>query len=355
MRAQGVDVLNLGIGSPDLSPPPVAVKELSMSLSKSEVHGYQPYQGIPRLRKSIADFMHSQFEVTVDESTEILPLMGSKEGIMHISMAYLNRGDKVLVPSLGYPTYASVTQLMESEVLQYPLDEKKNYAPDWDYFDELPKDVKILWINYPHMPTGVKGTPALFRQYVEVARRKNLLLVHDNPYSFIRNNHPLSIFSIPGSEEVSLELHSLSKTFNMAGWRVGWLAGAKALIDPVLRVKSNMDSGMFRPVQEAASSVLSLGSEWFNDQNKVYSRRFELAKELVQSLHCSMSGSEAGMFAWAKTDGVSGRTLVDQLLSEKNIFVTPGDIFGEQGAEFIRISLCNSEQQFAEAIKRVST
>ena len=279
--------------------------------------------------------------------------MGSKEGITHISLAYLNPGDKVLVPSLGYPTYQSVTEMVEAEVIRYPLLPENGWEPDWSFFEKIDPKVKMLWINYPHMPTGVRGNREWLKRFVKIAQDNDLLLVHDNPYSFILNSYPISIFSIDGAKEVALELNSLSKTFNMAGWRVGWVSGRKELIEPVLRIKSNMDSGMFRPVQEAAIVALSLDDSWYQQLNNTYFSRKAAVQDMLDLLECTYDIEQSGLFIWAKTTQETGWELVDGLLDEFRIFITPGGIFGSQGDNYVRVSLCSPTSIFEKAIERL--
>ena len=354
LRAQGKSVINLGIGSPDLPPPPEAVEVLVREAQRADAHQYQSYQGIPEFRNAIAGFYKAQFGVDLAPAGELLPLMGSKEGITHISLAYLNRGDQVLIPALGYPTYTSVTQMVEAEPLYYPLREDRQWEPDWDFFENLDfSKIKILWLNYPHMPTGTVGSLALLERFVQLAQKHSLLLVHDNPYSFILNERPTSIFEVPGAKNVCLELNSLSKTFNMSGWRVGWAAGSEALLQPVLRIKSNMDSGMFRPVQLAAATALTQGTHWYSQLAHVYRERRERAFELLDRLDCTYSREQSGLFVWARSPLDDVSPLIDQWLYEKSLFITPGHIFGEAGRPYVRISLCSPVAVFEEAIGRI--
>lgn len=354
LNSEGKNIINLGIGSPDLNPPSVAIETLKLESDKVAANGYQPYQGVLGLRTAIAAFYKTHYQVSLDPNSEILPLMGSKEGIMHISLAYLNPGDRVLIPELGYPTYTSVSRLVQANILYYPLDERTDWEPDWDSLESsITSDTKIIWLNYPHMPTGANGSSHTLRRFVELAHRKQVLLCHDNPYSFIRNERPLSIFHIEGAKEVAIELNSLSKTFNMAGWRVGWACGAADLLDPVVRVKSNMDSGMYKPLQMAAAEVMKLGKEWFQMQNEVYSRREKLALEFLDRIQCDYHPNQSGLFVWAKSRKGSGSDLCDRLLYEHEIFITPGEIFGTKGTSYVRVSLCQPESVFKEALMRL--
>jgi LL-diaminopimelate aminotransferase len=354
LRATGKNVLNLAIGSPDLSPHPDVISELQQTAEDQGAHRYQPYQGIPELRQAIADFYQRKYQVSLDSSDEVLPLMGSKEGITHISLAYLNPGDKVLVPELAYPTYQAVTEMVEAEVIRYPLNEEKNWEPDWSFFETLDPGIRMIWINYPHMPTGAKGSLDWMEKFVQIARHHDVLLVHDNPYSFILNDHPLSIFNVEGSREVALELNSMSKTFNMAGWRVGWVCGNKELIEPVLRIKSNMDSGMYLPVQKATIQALSLDQTWYDQLNGAYGSRRKRVFDFLDRIDCSYDKTQQGMFVWAKVNAQSGATLVDELLYEHDIFITPGKIFGAAGENYVRVSLCSTEDVFRQAINRLN-
>lgn len=353
LRAAGKPVLNLGIGSPDLSPPQEVIDEL-IKVAPGDVHQYQSYQGIPELRSAIAHFYQKHYRVALDEKSGILPLMGSKEGITHISLAFLNKGDQALIPELGYPTYTAVTRMVEAEPVYFPLQENNSWEPDWDFLEAQDYSrIKIIWINYPHMPTGTRGSEEIMTRFVKLARDKNVLLVNDNPYSFILNNQPASLLSVPGADEVTLELNSLSKTFNMAGWRIGWVCGRPELISQVLRIKSNMDSGMFKPLQLAAVKALHLGADWYHQLNETYRQRRTLACEILSKLGCTWEGDQSGLFIWAKVKQTHVDELVDWLLYEKDLFITPGHIFGERGKQYLRISLCVNEDMYREALNRL--
>lgn len=354
LRAEGHEVLNLAIGSPDLPPHPKVIQSLQEAAMEYQ-NGYQSYQGLPELRAAIAQFYQHKYQVSLDASSEVLPLMGSKEGITHISLAYLNQGDRVLVPELGYPTYQSVTEMVEAEVIKFPLIAEKGWEPDWTFFDQLEGKPKILWINYPHMPTGARGTMEWLAKFVQIAKQHDLLLVHDNPYSFILNDRALSILNVEGAKEVAIELNSISKTFNMAGWRVGWACGRKELLQPVLTIKSNMDSGMYYGIQRAAITALSLGEDWFDELNEVYRKRRAKVFQLLDALNCTYDTNQQGMFVWAKVHQGSGELLVDELLENHHIFVSPGKIFGQAGESYVRVSLCSDEAMFDQAIKRVQS
>jgi LL-diaminopimelate aminotransferase len=357
LNKTGDPVINLGIGSPDLPPHPSVIETLQLEAGKSNVHAYQSYKGAEILRKAFADWYLKWYNVQLDPSTEILPLIGSKEGIMHICMTYLNENDEVLIPNPGYPTYRSAVQLSGGKCREYILDEENSYYPDFMKLDkEDLRKVKMMFVNYPHMPTGQPAGKKWFEQIVGFARAHNILIVHDNPYSFILNDEPLSILSIPGAKDVVIELNSLSKSANMAGWRVGVLTGAKERIDEVLRFKSNMDSGMFLPVQLAAAKALSLDKDWYDEVNAVYKKRRVKAKELLDLIGCEYSDNQAGMFLWAKIPAKykNGFELCDEILYKSRVFITPGGIFGSAGDKYLRVSLCSPEEKFDLAVQRVN-
>ncbi len=352
----GKPIINMAIGSPDLAPPKEVLEALSNTLYVDGVHKYQSYQGLPEFRKAITDFYASKYYAILDPESEVLPLMGSKEGIMHISMAFLDKGDQVLIPNPGYPTYTSVTKLVEAEPVFYNLSEEKDWTPDFDALEQLDLSrVKIMWVNYPHMPTGAAGSKEIFKQLITFAKKHNILLVNDNPYSFVLNPEPISIFSVEGAKEVALELNSLSKTFNMAGWRIGMVLGKKEIINEVLKVKSNMDSGMFRGLQEGAIAALQCNNNWFTEMNGIYNKRRELIWKLAELLGCTYDKNASGMFVWSKLPSniSNAETFIDKILYEKSVFITPGSIFGTQGAGYIRFSLCIEETKIKEAIKRL--
>ncbi|WKX77274.1 pyridoxal phosphate-dependent aminotransferase [Zobellia laminariae] len=354
--AEGRPVINMGIGSPDLAPSEAIIKSIQDAVLESGAHQYQSYQGLPELREAVADFYSLKFGVTLDASTEILPLMGSKEGIMHISMAFLNEGDVALIPNPGYPTYTSVTKLVGAEAKYYNLTAESGWFPDLEELQEhdLTK-VKIMWTSYPHMPTGATATEAQFKKLVAFAKKNDILLVNDNPYSFVLNDSPASILAIDGAKDVALELNSLSKTFNMAGWRVGMVLGNAEHINAVLKVKSNMDSGMFYGIQKGAiEEALKSGQEWFDKLNEVYSSRRALMYQLADKLNCTYDIDAVGMFIWARLPegSKSAEEFIDEVLYEKNLFITPGTIFGSNGEGYIRFSLCVTEDKIKEAISR---
>ena len=353
--AQGKPIINMGIGSPDLPPPAGALEALNSVLYQDGSHKYQSYQGLPELRIAMTSFYQERFGVRISPENEILPLIGSKEGIMHISMAFLNAGDAVLVPNPGYPTYSSVSRLLGTELLEYDLLEENNWLPDIAQLQNLDlENVKLMWVSYPNMPTGAKITLDKMKELVEFAQSNDILLVNDNPYSFVLNDTPTSIFQVPGAMDCALELNSLSKTFNLAGWRVGMVLGNKDHIQAVLKVKSNMDSGMFYGIQKGAIAALQSGKEWFIGLDEVYSRRRELMYELVDKLDCSYDTNAAGMFVWAKLpkDAKPSEEFIDHLLYNKNIFIAPGTIFGSNGEGYIRFSLCVPSEKIKEAISR---
>lgn len=356
MRREGADVINLGIGSPDQPPSENTIKKLGEEASRPTSHGYQSYTGIPALRKAFADWYMSYFNVNLDPDKEILTLMGSKEGIMHISMAFINPGDEVLVPNPGYPTYSSVTNLVGGKVKYYDLEEKNGWLPDLKHLEDLDLSrVKLMWINYPHMPTGTKGSLILFQKLVDFASRHNILLCNDNPYSFILNNDYLSILSIDGAKEISLELNSLSKSHNMAGWRIGMVAGHQEYLNEILKVKSNMDSGMFRAMQAAAVEALGNPPSWYEKVNEVYAKRRKIVEEIMVLLKCSFDKNQTGLFVWGRIpEDIPGcEAFVEDILTKAHVFITPGFIFGSNGERYIRISLCADENTLSEAKKRI--
>lgn len=355
MIAEGKPVINLGIGSPDLAPDKRVIEALKNTAENAQAHGYQSYQGIPELRIAFAEFYEREYGVKLQPDKEILPLMGSKEGIMHLSMTFLNPGDEVLIPNPGYPTYASVTNLLGAKVVYYSLDLSKKGRPDLESLGQ--KDlskVKLMWINYPHMPTGAKGSEGILKELVAFAKKHDIVLLSDNPYSHILTDQPLSILSIPGAEEVAMELNSLSKTFNMPGWRIGMLAGREDWLQKVLKVKSNMDSGMFLGLQKGAIAALGLGKTWFEDLDELYKNRRKLVWKLADKLGLKYAQDSSGLFVWCEVpEGKTAEEIVDDLLYEKNIFITPGSIFGSEGEKFVRISLCMPEFKILGAINRI--
>lgn len=357
LQEAGHEVINLGIGSPDLAPSAQTVEALVETAQRPDAHGYQPYKGTAPLRKAMAAWYGKTYGVTLDPETEILPLIGSKEGITHISLAFLDPGDEVLIPELGYPTYRSVSEMAGATVRTYPLKELAGWQPDWEAMEQQDYSrVKLMWVNYPHMPTGAVATTALFEKLVNFARNHKILLCHDNPYSLILNEAPpLSILALAGAREVCLELNSMSKSHNMAGWRVGWISGAQEYLDTILKVKSNVDSGLFLGLQQAAIKALDNPESWHREQNEIYRQRRSLAEEIVKTLQCSYNPRQTGMFIWAKVpDSLpSVEKFVDQLLYRQHIFITPGFIFGQKGERYIRLSLCTPEPLLRKALERI--
>lgn len=356
LKEEGYPILNMGIGSPDLAPSEEVLQTLRNSLEEPGAHQYQSYQGLPQLRETIASFYQEKFGVALDSSAEVLPLMGSKEGIMHISMAFLNPGDRVLIPDPGYPTYGSVTRLVGAEAVPYSLTEANGWFPDLKALEASGLEgVKLMWVSYPHMPTGATATREQLNELVLFARKHNILLVNDNPYSFVLSRDPISILGIPQGDGYVLELNSLSKTFNLAGWRVGMLLGAAPLLQAVLKVKSNMDSGMFYGIQKGAIAALKSGSEWFASLDATYRDRRAGMFQIADRLGCTYDHKAVGMFVWARLPEGSpdSATFVDNLLYEKHLFVAPGTVFGAQGEGYIRFSLCVPQDQIREALKRL--
>ena len=358
LNKQGKNIINLGIGSPDMPPHPDVIKTLQDESAKPNVHAYQSYKGSPVLRKAMSDWYQKWYGVDLDPNTEILPLIGSKEGIMHTCMTYLNKGDEVLVPNPGYPTYRSAVMLAGGKCKEYKLREKNNYEPDFDRLSKKSlKKVKLMFVNYPQMPTGQLPSKELFEKLVAFGKENKILIIHDNPYSFILNENPMSLLSVKGAKECVIELNSLSKSQNMAGWRVGMLCGSKERIEEVLRFKSNMDSGMFLPVQLAAAKALTLGKDWHDEVNKVYRERRNKVFELLEILNCKFSKDQAGLFVWAKIPSTykSGYELSDDVLYNSNVFITPGGIFGDAGEKYVRVSLCAPVEKFEDSINRIRT
>ena len=359
MNAQGADVINLGIGSPDLPPSKEVTDTLAEAAADPKGHGYQPYVGIPQLREAFAQWYKRWYNVDLNPANEVLPLIGSKEGIMHISMAFINEGDGVLVPNPGYPTYSSVSKLVGAKILSYNLKAEQNWQPDLDQLEaqhkagEIDLDkVKLMWCNYPNMPTGANGSMELFEKLVAFGKKYNIIICHDNPYSFILNDTPLSILSVEGAKDICIELNSMSKSHNMPGWRIGMLASNKQFIEWILRVKSNMDSGMFRAMQLAAVKALNAPAEWYKQMNQVYSARKALAQAILEKVGAEVAPGQVGMFLWGKVKG-KGVEICDDVLYKAKVFITPGFIFGSNGENYIRISLCANEQTLQKALERI--
>lgn len=359
MLADGKDVINFGIGSPDLAPDNKTIEKLYSVAKKGNSHGYQAYKGIPKLREAMSNYYQDNYTVTIDPNSETLPLMGSKEGILHITLAFVNPGDKVLVPNPGYPTYTSLSKLLGAEVVYYDLKEENGWYPDFDQLTNLvDQRTKLIWTNYPHMPTGTPASNDVFQKFIEFGHKHNVLICHDNPYSQVLNKEkPKSILSIPGAKDVAIELNSLSKSHNMAGWRIGMMLAKKEYIDACLRVKSNIDSGMFLGLQEAATEALSLDASWHEDRNNIYSERREAIFKMLDKLKCDYDPNQEGMFVWAKPRPEAGVTsipeFIDQLLEEKHIFLTPGMIFGSNGNDYLRVSVCAPIEQIKKAYNRL--
>lgn len=356
LRNAGKPVINIAIGSPDLHPSTKVIEAIKNAVELPNAHQYQSYQGIPELRDGMAQFYKEKYNVTLNPASEILPLMGSKEGIMHISLAFLNKGDQVLIPNPGYPTYASVTNLVEATSIFYNLNAENNWLPN---FEEIEKNdltkVKIMWVNYPHMPTGAVATKEDFKQLIAFAKKHTILIVNDNPYSFILNENPISILEVDGAKDVAIELNSLSKTFNMAGWRVGMVVGDAQIIKTILEVKSNMDSGMFLGIQKGAVEAFKLSNDWFQQLNKIYEKRRALVWQIFDALNCTYNATIGGLFVWAKIpEGQTSEALTDKLLYEKDVFITPGTIFGTNGEGYIRASLCVDEATLTEVLNRIT-
>ncbi|MGV8813925.1 MAG: pyridoxal phosphate-dependent aminotransferase [Gelidibacter sp.] len=356
LKSQGKPIINLGIGSPDLEPPARVISAIKESMNDAVAHKYQSYQGLPELREAMTDFYKEHYGVALSPLTEVLPLMGSKEGIMHISMAFLNPGDEVLIPNPGYPTYASVTKLVGAKPVFYDLVAENDWCPDLVTLEksDLSK-VKLMWVSYPHMPTGATASNKVFESIIAFAKRHNILIVNDNPYSFVLNEYPRSILKYKGAKDVCLELNSLSKTFNMAGWRVGMVLGNTEYINAILKVKSNMDSGMFYGIQKGAIEALKCSKMWFTSLNSVYEERRQKVWELASALNCTYDENATGLFVWAKLPAhLTSEIFIDKVLKEHSIFIAPGTIFGSNGEGYIRFSLCAPLEELQDAISRVN-
>ena len=359
MNAEGKNVINLGIGSPDMPPSAETLEVLNKESIKSDVHGYQPYVGIPELREGMAFFYKRWYNVHLDPKTEILPLIGSKEGILHVTLAFVNPGDKVLIPNPGYPTYTSISKLLGAQIINYDLMEDNKWQPDFDKLEEMDlTDVKLMWTNYPNMPTGASASLELFQKLVDFAHKHNIVVVNDNPYSLILNEHPISLLQIEGAKDCCIEFNSMSKSQNMPGWRVGWISTNSQFIQWIIKVKSNVDSGMFKPLQLAAAQALHNNDEWHQEHNiKIYAKRRKIAEEIMNALGCTFDPTQVGMFLWGRIpdsyDNVE--ILTEKVLHEANVFITPGFIFGNNGNRYLRISLCAKEAQLDEALRRIKT
>ncbi len=356
MNAEGKNVINLGIGNPDLPPSDETIEALCADAHKPDAHGYQSYVGLPELRKGFADWYKKWYHVDLNPETEIQPLIGSKEGVLHTTLAFVNPGDSVLVPNPGYPTYTSASKLCEANIIAYDLDENNGWQPDFDALEKKDlSQVKLMWVNYPNMPTGGRATKELFEKLVAFGKKHNIVICNDNPYSFILNEEKLSILSVEGAKDICIELNSMSKSHNMAGWRMAMLASNAQFIQWILKVKSNVDSGMYRPMMVAAAQALKNTEEWHKNMNKVYARRRELAYKIMDALECKYDTNQVGMFIWAKIPDSykDAGELADKVLYSKNVFITPGFIFGDKGKRYVRISLCCKEASLEETLRRI--
>lgn len=356
MNAEGKDVISLGIGSPDMPPSEETVATLCREAQNPNGHGYMPYVGIPELRQAFADWYKKWYQVELDAKSEIQPLIGSKEGILHVTLAFVNPGDQVLVPNPGYPTYTSLSRILGAEIVNYDLKEENGWMPDFDALEQMDMSrVKLMWTNYPNMPTGANATPELYDKLVSLARRKGIVIVNDNPYSFILNEKPLSILSIPGAKDCCIEFNSMSKSHNMPGWRIGMLASNAEFVQWILKVKSNIDSGMYRAMQLAAATALQAEQDWYDGNNRNYRNRRKIAGEIMDVLGCTYDEKQVGMFLWGKIpDKYSDvEELTERILHQARVFITPGFIFGSNGKRYIRISLCCKDDKLAEALRRI--
>jgi len=356
MNAAGKNVINLGIGNPDLPPSDATIEALCTEAHKPTVHGYQSYVGIPELRKGFADWYRKWYRVELNPATEIQPLIGSKEGILHITLAFVNPGDSVLVPNPGYPTYTSASMLCEANIMPYDLDENNGWQPDFEALEKMDlSKVKVMWVNYPNMPTGARATVELYEKLVAFGKKHSIVICNDNPYSFILNDEKLSILSVEGAKDCCIEMNSMSKAHNMAGWRMAMLATNAEFIQWILKVKSNVDSGMFRPMMVAAVAALQNTEEWHAQMNEVYAKRRVIALRIMDTLNCTYDIHQVGMFIWARIPDTykdSGE-LADEILYGKNVFITPGFIFGDKGTRYVRVSLCCPEKVLEEALGRL--
>lgn len=356
LKAQGADIISLGIGGPDRAPSQEVINTLCNEARRADAHSYQLTIGLPQLRQSYADWYARHYGVVLDPNSEIQPLIGSKEAILQLSLTFLNPGDGVLIPNPGYPTYTSASRLAEAEIYNYDLTAENGWTPDFDAIEKLPLEkIKMMWVNYPHMPTGTPASLELFEKIVDFGRRHNIVIVNDNPYSFILNEKPLSILSIKGAKDICIELNSLSKSHNMAGWRMAMLATNPTFTNWFVKVKSNIDSGQFRPMMLAAVEALKAPQSWYTELNSVYASRRKIAEEIMSVLGCEFSPEQRGLFLWGRIPEteLSSEALADRLLYEANIFITPGFIFGSNGERYIRISLCATEENLTRALNRI--
>lgn len=356
LQAQGKDIISLAIGSPDLPPKMEVRQRIGATALLEHVHGYQPYTGIPELRQAFSKWYAQWYNVDINPNNEILPLIGSKEGILHISLAFLNPGDGVLVPNPGYPTYRSVSELAQAHIISYDLKEENSWMPDFDVLEQMDLSaVKLMWVNYPNMPTGQKATLELFEKLVQFGHRHQIVICNDNPYSFILNDEPISLLQIPGAKDICIEMNSMSKSHNMPGWRIGMVSSNSTFIEWILRVKSNVDSGTFRPLQIAAIEALQTEKEWHEQMNLIYKKRRIIAEQIFTTLGCRFDPQQQGMFLWGHIPSSykNGEELADDLLYNHQIFITPGAVFGTQGDQNIRLSLCATEDKLSEALNRI--
>lgn len=356
LNAEGADIISLGIGGPDRPPHQDIINTLCSEAIKYDTHGYQSYVGLPELREAFSLWYKTHYDVELNPSNEIQPLIGSKEGILHTTLAFINPGDGVLVPNPGYPTYTSVSKLADAEIFTYDLTEGNHWEPDFDALEKLPLErIKLMWVNYPNMPTGKKASMQLFKKLIDFGRKHNIVIVNDNPYSFILNDNPLSILSVDGAKDIAIEMNSLSKSHNMPGWRIGMLASNPTFIQWILKVKSNIDSGQFRPMMKAAVEALKLNKEWYDNVNRTYAKRRLIAEEIMNVLNCHFDPEQSGLFLWGRIpDNVeNSETLADDILYNAKVFITPGFIFGSNGNRYIRISLCATEEKMQEALERI--
>lgn len=356
MNAEGKNVINLGIGSPDLPPSPATINTLCEEANKPDTHGYQSYVGIPELRNAFANWYKQWYDVDLSPVTDIQPLIGSKEGILHITLAFVNPGESVLVPNPGYPTYTSASSICEANIITYDLDETNHWQPDFDALEQMDlSHVKLMWVNYPNMPTGANASMELFEKLVAFGQKHEIVICNDNPYSFILNDEKLSILQVPGAKDICIELNSMSKSHNMAGWRMAMLASNAEFVQWILRVKSNVDSGMFKPMMMAAVQALQNPASWHDEINAIYAKRRTIAFRIMDSLGCTYDTGQVGLFVWAKIPAQysDSGALADEVLYKKNVFLTPGFIFGDKGKRYVRISLCCTEEMMEEALKRI--
>ena len=356
MKAAGLDVISLGIGGPDRPPHDSVISTMTEALKKPDNHGYQPHVGVLELRESFSNWYRKWYGVTLNPKTEIQPLIGSKEGVTHISLAFLNPGDGVLVPNPGYPTYSSISKLVGAEIFNYDLTEESDWQPDFEALEKLPLDrIKLMWLNYPHMPTGAAARMETFEKAIAFGKKHGIVIVNDNPYSFILNDKPMSILQVEGAKDIAIEMNSLSKSHNMPGWRVGMAASNPTFLSWILKVKSNIDSGQFKPTMLAAAKALEADKSWYDEVNAVYSSRRKVAEEIMTELGCSFDPKQRGLFLWGRKTNpdISSESLADRLLQEAKVFLTPGFIFGSNGNRYIRISLCATQERMEEALERI--